>query len=175
MTEGSALGHTTTTGKCTRCGVDFSKWEVSYYVDNFNQPTNEWYITNKYQVTGTFSNSATTDSKLEVIAVIDPAHISFVLYEYGSSQVKNSSSYSYKLYNITILDDSNNQHAMTGTIYLNGDRLAIDDPYYNEFIQILSNSSKIRVFIENQERTINKYLFDLEGGNFKELYTGKMS
>ena len=38
-------------------------WSVNYYVDDFQQPTEEWYITNETSFTGTFSNSATTNSK----------------------------------------------------------------------------------------------------------------
>ena len=71
-------------------------WSVNYYVDDFQQPTEEWYITNETSFTGTFSNSATTNSKLLVQVAVDEfegegKRVAFFLYEYGRNQVKNSS------------------------------------------------------------------------------------
>jgi hypothetical protein len=64
-------------------------WEKTYYVDDFKQPTDEWYIRTKKRMTGTFSNSATTNSDLEVSVLIDDESIAFMLYCYGWSQEKN--------------------------------------------------------------------------------------
>lgn len=36
-----ALGHTTESGTCERCGQSFGDWRIDYYVDDFNQPTDE--------------------------------------------------------------------------------------------------------------------------------------
>ena len=41
---------------------DTGIWEIRYYVDVFRNPTDKDYITNKEYFTGTFSNSAATDS-----------------------------------------------------------------------------------------------------------------
>ena len=46
-------------------------WSVNYYVDDFQQPTDEWYITANTSFSGTFSNSATTNSKLAVQVAVD--------------------------------------------------------------------------------------------------------
>ena len=50
---------------------DESNWEIRYYVDDLNEPTSEKYITNIKPIIGTFSNTATTDSKLSVHILID--------------------------------------------------------------------------------------------------------
>ena len=55
-----ALGHTTESGTCERCGQSFGDWRIDYSVDDFNQPTDEWYITEDEYLVSTFSNSATT-------------------------------------------------------------------------------------------------------------------
>lgn len=59
-----ALGRTTESGTCERCGQSFGDWRIDYSVDDFNQPTDEWYITEDEYLVGTFSNSATTNSSL---------------------------------------------------------------------------------------------------------------
>lgn len=59
------------------------EWILKYYVDEFNQPTNEWYVTSKYLFTGVFSNSATTNSLLYANIMVDADGTSIVLYEYG--------------------------------------------------------------------------------------------
>ena len=100
--EIAALGHTTTTGTCERCNVSFGIFSVGYYVDEFNQPTNDGYVCNDTYVVGTFSNSATSDSQLYVQVLADKSDITIFLYEYGRSLVKNSSSYYVDEYDITM-------------------------------------------------------------------------
>ena len=56
-----ALGRTTESGTCERCGQSFGDWRIDYSVDDFNQPTDEWYITEDEYLVGTFSNNATTN------------------------------------------------------------------------------------------------------------------
>ena len=44
--------------------TDTGIWEKRAYVDEFDLPTDEYYISNKEPIVGKFSNSATTDSPL---------------------------------------------------------------------------------------------------------------
>lgn len=41
---------------------DTGIWERRAYVDEFDLPTDEYYISNREPIVGKFSNSATTDS-----------------------------------------------------------------------------------------------------------------
>ncbi|MBQ6505597.1 MAG: hypothetical protein IJI57_16950 [Flexilinea sp.] len=66
-------------------------WRLSYYVDEFGLPSRQAYIKNMEDIVGTFNNSATSKSKLKVDLLVDEYSISFKLYEYGRSLVKNSS------------------------------------------------------------------------------------
>ena len=45
-------------------------WAVDYYVDDFDQPTDQWYITTDDYFEGNFSNSATTKSALNVLMAV---------------------------------------------------------------------------------------------------------
>ena len=114
-----ALGRTTESGTCERCGQSFGDWRIDYSVDDFNQPTDEWYITQDEYLVGTFSNSATTNSKLyaNVMADLDD-NVMIFLYEYGSRQVKNSSERYWDEYNITMRTPDGADHKITGTMVL---------------------------------------------------------
>ena len=45
-------------------------WSKSYFVDEFEQPTDEWFVYNTTKFLGKFSNSATTDSSLTADVVV---------------------------------------------------------------------------------------------------------
>ena len=54
-------------------------------MDDFNQPTDEWYITEDEYLVSTFSNSATTNSRLYANVMVDlDDNVMIFLYEYGS-------------------------------------------------------------------------------------------
>lgn len=170
-----ALGHTTDTGTCERCGVSFGKWTVRYYVDAFNQPTDEWYIITKSTISGTFSNSATTNSNLGVEVLYDfEGEITFFLYEYGRSQVKNSSSRYVDEYDITMRAADGTDYSLTGTIYCGGDRLFIDDAYRNIVLNALRGEGTVSFLIVKSDRTTTQYLFSVEASNFGEVYQEQM-
>ena len=60
---------------------EYGIWKVSYYVDDFGEPTKEGYVFTR--CTGKFSNSATTNSELGVEFIIDESNIHIPLYEYN--------------------------------------------------------------------------------------------
>ena len=146
-------------------------WSLNYYVDNFNQPTDQWYISTDDYFSGTFSNSATTDSKLLTIAAVDfEGNISFFLWEYGRNQVKNSSERTVDEYNITMRTPDGTDHELTGTIYCGGDRLFIDDAYVNDVLTAMQGEGTISFYIVQADRTTTTYLFSIEADNFGSVY-----
>lgn len=167
-----ALGHTTDSGTCERCGQSSGIWYSDHYVDEFNQPvTDQWYITNAIDFEGTFSNSATTDSKLSVQVAFDYNNdISFFLYEYGKKLVKNVSEIYVEEYNITMRTPDGTDHNLTGTIYCGGDRLFIDTDYIDEVLAALKGEGDIMFRLENAERTVKNYLITVPTSNFAEEY-----
>ncbi len=165
-TSGQALGHTTTSGTCSRCGHAFGDWILDYYVDEFNNPTSVSYIRRKSDCTGVFSNSATTNSTLDARILIDSQGIAIKLFEYGYNEVK---AYTSTDYTITVLDSNDQKHIIYGTIYKNGDRIHLNDW---TLIQLLIDNEEISIHIkENSKYGVNStYLFTVNRSNFTEIY-----
>ncbi len=168
--EISSLGHTTTTGTCTRCNTSFGIFSTGYYVDEFNQPTSDGYVMNESYISGTFSNSATTDSLLYVQVLVDKEDIAIFLYEYGRNTVKNSSSRYVEEYDITMKTADGTKHNLTGTIYCGGDRLFIDSNYETTVLNALKSGEKVSFYIVQSDRTTTTYLFTVNTSNFAEEY-----
>ena len=162
----SALGHTTTSGTCSRCGTVSGTWEITYYVDEFGQFTNQAYVRNKEYFVGTFSNSATTNSKLYVGLLIDNNYVAIKLLEYGSHVVKASST---TYYNVTYLDQSGRKYYSTGTMYKNGDRILLNDW---KLVELLKTNTSVDVYIkEDSKYGVNSsYLVTITKENFNTVY-----
>lgn len=60
-----------------------AQWETKYYLDEFDQPTEKTYEV--FLSEGTFSNSATTNSKATYAFFKNDDSISIKVYEYGRS------------------------------------------------------------------------------------------
>ena len=166
ITQGEALGHTTESGACSRCGENFSKWELGEYEDEFDRPTGKKYII--ADAYGTFSNSATTDSTLYAALQIDEENIGIMLLEYGNLLLKGT--FDYENYNITILDDNDTKHYFTGTIYKSGARIYFDDDDRAEIISLLRNNDTIMIYLKSTKYSISTYLFTIETAGFDSMY-----
>lgn len=143
-------------------------WVLRYYVDEFDQPTSDWYITNSELITGKFSNSATTDSKLSVKVLIDAQDVCFVLYEYGSHQVKNSYSKN-KYFDIKMRDVNGKEHTMQGGIVSGGDRVAFLSKDIPTVLNALKQEGTVMFYLVEDEYTTSTYLFSVETSNLGEL------
>lgn len=84
----------TETTDTTVVSVEQAKWNVEYYVDDFNEKTDQAFVYSSFE--GTFSNSATTNSDLTAFVLVDSVMVSFKLLEYGSHLVKNDELYKLK-------------------------------------------------------------------------------
>lgn len=153
-------------------GTEGSLWETYYYVDNFNQPTEDGYIGNSTCFLGTFSNSATTDSELLVNVVVDEVDVAFFLYEYGRNRVKNSSSSRDDLYNITMRTADGADYSFTGVMYCGGDRIYVEQAHIAEVISALSQEGNAMTsfYVEDADRTTTHYLFTVISNNFAAQY-----
>lgn len=93
--------------------INSDLWEKAYYVDSFGDYTNTSYLRLKNGLYGTFSNSATTNSRLKVQFLIDsPNEIAIKLFEYGTSEVKGY--YSDPSYYIYVKDEAGVSHTFSG-------------------------------------------------------------
>ena len=146
-------------------------WTKTYYVDEFDQPTDEWYVCNTTKFLGKFSNSATTDSALYADVVIDDKDIAIFLYEYArSNSVKNNMS-SDEAYVIKVKAKDGTVYDMQGHINADGgDRVFIEDAYKDQFKSLLKGNESFSVYLETNKYTMSTYLFEVTPGNFKEVY-----
>lgn len=146
-----------------------SQWIIKYYVDEFGDPTDEGYITQKSYSSGTFSNSATTNSELKWYFLIDNDSASISLREYGSYVVKGD--YDGDLYNIRIKTEEKT-YDLRGINY--SDRIRISNSP-ETLLKILNEGKKIKIAISEESRyshsTYNLGEFDCYGFSeiFKEL------
>ena len=139
-------------------------------MDEFDQPTTDGYVATSVYISGTFSNSATTDSLLYVQVLADEEDIAFFLYEYGRNLVKNSSSYYVDDYKITMKTADGTKHNLTGTIYCGGDRLMIDNKYKSLVFDALKSGEIVSFYLVEEDYTTSTYLFSVNTSNFAEEY-----
>jgi len=68
-------------------------WNIKYFVDSFGDPTDSAYLDHRKKIRGKFSNSATTDSKLDIDILIsdgnDGQYIRFTFFEYARKTPKH--------------------------------------------------------------------------------------
>ena len=151
---------------------DFGMWEIAYYVDSFKTPTDEAYIRNKKYIQGTFSNSATTSSSLNVLFLIDKDSVAIIMDEYGSYRVNNPYSSEIKSYKMLVRADSNNTYTFYLHIKPGGDRLFFSNKdREGEMIDLLKNSLRLEFYIEDQQYKTSTYNFTIENTlNFTDIY-----
>ena len=141
-------------------------WSKNFYVDDFDEPTDEWFIERSF--VGTFSNSATTDSRLTGRILIDAEDISFFLYEYNTHQVKNPYSRSKKYVISARLDDGSTKE-FAGHIYSEGDRILVSDSNFKSLKDLLVNGGNMKFFIYEEDNSVTNYLFEISSDNLKDI------
>ncbi|MGM9666833.1 MAG: hypothetical protein ACI3XN_02100 [Eubacteriales bacterium] len=166
-TSGLELGHTTTTGVCSRCGKNFGSWKIDEFVDEFKQPTGEKFVA--AYVYGTFSNSATTNSKLYAGIQVTSNDIAIMLWEYGSQLVKGT--FDTNKYDITVLDTMGKKHYFSGTMYKSGTRIYVSSSDKSELLALLKKSGTLKLYVaEDSKYSRSTYLFSIETDGFTSLY-----
>ena len=146
---------------------DYGMWSLRYYVDEFSLPTDEAYITNTDWTTGVFSNSATTRSKLNVSFLIDKDDVAIELYEYGSSQVKNTWSKNYlHYYDVVVMGADKVRHKLEGYYFEDGDRMFFSEEDEKVILDLMKQDAEIYFSIVDQEREVNKYSFSIENCSY---------
>lgn len=151
---------------------EFGNWIIKNYVDQFNDPTEEKYITYKDLFVGTFSNSATNDSLLYAKILIDDG-INIMLYEYGQNQV---TSYSSKDYNMILRDKNGNKKEVIATIRENGDRIYMPIDYEDTVLDVLKSGGEIKIYMEEKKNPIINYTFTIpDATGFDKIYNSMIN
>ena len=140
-------------------------WTVRYYVDDFGEETKEGYICNSSMISGTFSNTATQNSALNIRFLISNAYdISMKLYEYaGNNPVKAYSSESYR---VLIQDKDGNRLKLSATNY--SDRLSFDKASSKKVHNILIKGGTIKFKIVEIDTPTTEYEFTIKKADWYE-------
>ncbi len=146
-------------------------WTVQYYVDDFGEPTKEGYIQNTNLINGTFSNTATQNSALNVkFLITNSNNISIMLYEYaGNNPVK---AYSSERYQVLIQDKDGNRLKLRATNY--SDRLNFDKATSKQVHNILMKGRSIKFKIYESDTPTTEYDFTINNSDWYENAYAKL-
>lgn len=146
-------------------------WSVRHYVDEFGEPTKQGYISNTSSINGTFSNTATQNSALNVDFLIsNSSKISIQLYEYaGNNPVKAYSSESYR---VLIQDKDGNRLKLTATNY--SDRLSFDKTASRQVHNVLMKGGTIKFKIYEIDTPTTEYDFTILKADWYENAYAKL-
>ena len=150
-------------------------WTIRYFVDDFGDPTDEGYIGTEYfrDVKGTFSNSATNNSELNVFIMMSSLrNIGVKLYEYKSNNPVKA--FSNDSYSINVKDSKGVKHSLTGMMYEGGDRVFIDrgtrKNHISKMHNILMNGGEISVVMTNNDYGLSTYKFKFNADGYKNAF-----
>lgn len=140
-------------------------WDIRYYVDEFGERTKDGYITNTLLIRGTFSNTATQDSKLDVrFLITNSSDISIKLFEYaGNNPVK---AYSSERYTVLVQDRDEDRLRLKATNH--SDRLSFDDDSSKKIHNALMKGGTLVFRITEDDTPTTQYNFTVVNADWYE-------
>lgn len=150
-------------------------WYVGYYMDEFKEPTDQWYITAP-AFSGTYNEPGTMEGELSVEVLVDCWNeVAFLLYE-GNNLKTTLYSFQDDMYYIIMRTADGSDYPMSGTMYssnsryLSNSHLCIDEEYVGTVLQAMLTGETISFYIENIEHPTVNYLFSIETDGFSDVY-----
>lgn len=161
-------------------------WEVTYFVDDFGDKTDEGYFRNKNDIYGTFSNSATQDSRLRVRFLIsnpwdfkkEGLNISIMMFEYaGSNPIKDGGAY-----DLFIEDSEGERHKLRASndssdrMRFNAYSFRREETMNKKMHKIFMKGGKVRFVIkeDNDYGTPSEYKFTIDNADYYENAVRKL-
>ena len=145
-----------------------SLWMVKYYVDEFKQPTDEAYIANSEWFEGTFSNTATTNSRLRASLLIEKDSFGIKLLEYGDNVVKGYQRDGHKYTVVALVDGEKTQG--NGTLYKGSSVIWLRDECTNDFLDLLKSGKEMQIYLKQIDYN-DTYLFTIPASSgFADMY-----
>jgi len=152
-------------------------WKVSSFVDEFGRDTNKKLITNSKPIEGTFSNSATSNSKLRVDFIIENSKkMAIQLYEYGKDNPVKSSSPEW--YIINVLDKDGKKTKIKGFISLDRIKISDFDLSYNDvknfeyhatnLHNIFKKGGQVKFVLYPEDYPTTEYKFEINNADYYE-------
>jgi len=138
-------------------------WEIKYFVDDFDDFTDERYIVNTNWIKGKFSNSATENSDLNVMFLISKNTYAIKLFKYANNNpLKEESKYT-----VWIKDKNNKIFELKAEN--NTDRLKFDKESKKVLHKILMNGGVVKFSI-NPEGSNDEYDFKFQADGYDNVY-----
>ena len=141
-------------------------WEQKFYLDEFQNATDNAYISNTAHFRGTFSNTATNDSKLDAVIYVENNFVSISLLEYASSLVTGWYT-DGEAYEVNVLTQDGEAIGMSGMLWKGATGILLND-YSARFIDLLRTGQELKVSMRHDT---SSYLFTIPASEgFAELY-----
>lgn len=133
---------------------DSSNFVLRYFVDEFGDPTRDSYLLGKAE--GVFSNSATTNSKLNVSIILSQYEFGIVLYEYGDYKVKSENTYTVSIKT----SDGTVHQVYSAKLYPKVERISLNYlPWGLDPSRIFDGESVTKFSIVEEGRPQTRYIF----------------
>jgi len=146
-------------------GAETTEWTIDYRVDEFNNSTNDKYITSSLEEVAVAN--ATTNSTIYARLVIDKRNVGIKLWN-GAALTKGV--IDVENYTITVSDTNGEKHCLSGTITKGNDQIYVDSEYTEEMLRLLQQKGTIKIYLESPKYTTTAYLFSVETSDFYDLY-----
>ena len=143
-------------------------WNVRYFVDDFGKETNDGYVSVVRYIKGSFSNSATTDSKLLVDIISSEEEFGFKLFEYGrKSPVKGY--LTQVVYTIKMRDDKGKDYLIYGDLWKESNRISVRSEYIDTIRNLLIEGRTLQVVLQGVTYGAT-YSFTIDGKHYGYHY-----
>lgn len=169
------------------CGMSPSGiWKKDFYLDSFNQPTEDPYIGTGSRIKGTYNSATVSDGKLEAELRVDSETVRIYLYENGTDKVKNGNNESV-YYPVTVKRADGSTFEADGLMMGGSDHVEIfEDKLLSLFSLVekdeddhisdalCAKEGEVSFFITRYDQAATNYLFTVKCGNFAELYDAEI-
>ncbi len=174
------------------CGCSDAKqtaaWEQAFYLDPFNDPTDERYIGTGARLTGTYSSASVTDGKLEAELAVDAEKISVALYEGGKDRVKNGL-HSAIAFPVTVKRADGTTFTAEGFMPSGGDSVIIEEAQAERILAagetaapgnfisaaLCQADGEVSFYLTRSDLPASSYLFRVKCANFAQLYDAEIA
>ena len=150
-------------------------WRIMSEVDDFNMPTDNYFIANYRLFKGTFSDTAVMNKDVGVIMFIQQTtdshqeYVQFRLFKYGNMIVDNVSSKT-KTYDILMMDGEKNRYSFFGAMASQDQDIIIGKDDSQTVINAMRAGGTIRFSINSRENALIKYIYSFDASQFDEVY-----
>ena len=162
-------------------------WEKAYYLDAFNDPTEEYYIGTAKRLSGSYSSDSVTDGKLEAELRVDAEKISVFLYENGTDLVKNGDQSSIA-FSVQMKAADGSKTQLYGEMVSGGACVEIWEEQARSVLHfadsrqtdnpvaaaLCAKNGEVSFYLTREDQPATSYLFTVKTGNFAALYEAEI-